>query len=51
MDVFKALIKRICVDQKIDIKLTSNLNSKLKKQWGKKHKLGQSTVKTRYSAQ
>lgn len=31
VDVFKALIKRICVDQKIDIKLTSNLNRKLKK--------------------
>jgi len=38
VDVFKALIKRIMHDNKIDYKLSSNLNKKIKTQWSKKHK-------------
>lgn len=37
-DVFKALMKRVFRDQKIDFKLSSNLNRKMKNQWAKKHK-------------
>ena len=38
VDVFKALIKRIFTDQKIDYKLSPNLNKKIRNQWSKKHK-------------
>ena len=38
VDVFKALIKRILEEQKIEYNLTSNLNRKMDSQWAKKHK-------------
>lgn len=38
VDVFRALMKRILQDQKIDYKLSPNLNTKITKEWDKKHK-------------
>ena len=38
MDVFKALIKRVFVDKKLDYKLSANLSKKIKNNWDKKHK-------------
>jgi hypothetical protein len=38
VDVFKALIKRILEEQKIEYQLSSNLNRKMDSQWSKKHK-------------
>mmetsp|Transcript_24329 Transcript_24329/g.37633 ORF Transcript_24329/g.37633 Transcript_24329/m.37633 type:complete len:166 (+) Transcript_24329:7700-8197(+) len=38
VDVFKALMKRIFLEMKIDFKLSQNVNRKMKNQWTKKHK-------------
>lgn len=38
VDVFKALLKRIFNEHKMDFKLSQTLNSKMKSQWEKKHK-------------
>jgi len=38
VDVFKALLKRIFNEHKIDFKLSTNLNRKMKSQWQRKHK-------------
>jgi len=50
VDVFKALIKRVFVDKKIDYKLSPNLSKKIKNNWGKKHKVSQKE-KMKYNAQ
>lgn len=36
-DVFKALMKRILKERKIDYKLSSNHNKQMKNKWSKKH--------------
>ena len=33
-------MKRILTDNKVDYKLSPNLNKKIKKRWGKEHKKG-----------
>lgn len=38
VDVFKALLKRIFNEHKMDFKLSQTLNLKMKSQWEKKHK-------------
>lgn len=38
VDVFRALMKRILQDKKIDYRLSPNLNTKITKEWDKKHK-------------
>ena len=38
VDVFKALMKRILINSKMDYKLSPNLNRKIKTQWHKIHK-------------
>tara|TARA_B110000285_G_scaffold104168_1_gene118604 strand:+ start:2234 stop:2617 length:384 start_codon:yes stop_codon:yes gene_type:complete len=50
VDVFKALIKRICTDKKIDIKLTHNLNQKIKKNWNKSNLRDNKIIKGSYTA-
>ena len=40
VDVFKALTKRIFVDNQIDYKLSPGLSKKINTQWGKKHEDG-----------
>jgi len=50
VDVFKALIKRVFVDKKIDYKLSPNLSKKIKTNWGKKHKVSHKE-KMKYNAQ
>ena len=50
VDVFKALIKRVFVDKKIDYKLSPNLSKKIKTNWGKKHKVS-NKEKMKYNAQ
>ena len=49
-DVFKALIKRICKDKEIDIKLTHNLNQKIKKNWNKVGGRDNKIIKGEYTA-
>jgi hypothetical protein len=50
VDVFKALIKRICKDKEIDIKLTHNLNQKIKKNWNKVGGRDNKIIKGDYTA-
>ena len=50
VDVFKALIKRVFIDKKIDYKLSPNLSKKIKTNWGKKHKVS-NKEKMKYNAQ
>jgi hypothetical protein len=50
VDVFKALIKRVFIDKKIDYKLSPNLSKKIKTNWGKKHKVSKKE-KMKYNAQ
>ena len=50
VDVFKALIKRICKDKEIDIKLTHNLNQKIKKNWNKVGGRDNKIIKGTYTA-
>jgi len=45
VDVFKALMKRILKDNKVDYKLSPNLNKKIKNKWGKQHKKGKNNKK------
>jgi hypothetical protein len=51
VDVFKALIKRVFVDKKLDYKLSENLSKKIKSNWGKKHKTTSQGEKSKYNAQ
>lgn len=50
VDVFKALIKRVFVDKKLDYKLSDNLNKKIKSNWDKKHKDTSQKEKSKYNA-
>lgn len=38
VDVFRALMKRKLLENKIDYRLSPNLNNKITKEWDKKHK-------------
>jgi hypothetical protein len=50
VDVFKALIKRVFVDKKLDYKLSDNLSKKIKSNWEKKHKKTVHKEKSKYNA-